>query len=427
MNRTFWIIALISFINALSFTILIPVLYKYGREFQLNDFQVSLVFAIFSVAQFFSTPVIGKLADRYGRKPLLIISLAGTVVANLTAGLATTAWVLFVARLLDGITGGNASVAQAVISDVTTPANRAKGFGIFGASFGLGFILGPAISLLAQKISLGASFITSSVIATIALFLTIFLLPETLNHQLTDPGSPAVDQVTDPLINQVINNKVINEETDPQPLSKPKNQLFDLGLDKLITGLFMPKIGVLLIINFLVGTTFTIFTFAFQPYFLEVLKQNNDNLTLMFFMFGVFGVIVQTLGVSFLTKIFKLDHILFMGLLVRSLSFIAMPIWVNVTYFVIVSIIFSTLNAVVQPMLGALISLNAKPEEQGTVLGLNSSYLSVSNAVGPVIAGVIVDSNHPSTYAYPLYLAGFCTFAALVYAFQTRKQYAVVK
>ncbi|MEI6427070.1 MAG: MFS transporter [Pseudanabaena sp. ELA607] len=425
MNRTFWIIALISFINALSFTILIPVLYKYGREFQLNDFQVSLVFAIFSVAQFFSTPVIGKLADRYGRKPLLIISLAGTVVANLMAGMATTAWLLFMARLLDGITGGNASVAQAVISDVTTPANRAKGFGIFGASFGLGFILGPAISLLAQKISLGASFITSSGIATIALILTIFLLPETLNHQLTKPENNSANNPADNSFER--NTKTIDQQEITKSPNKPKNKIFDLGLDNLVKGLFMPKIGVLLIINFLVGTTFTIFTFAFQPYFLEVLKQNNDNLTLMFFMFGIFGVLVQTWGVSVLTKIFKLDQILFLGLLVRSLSFIAMPIWVNVTYFVIVSIIFSTLNAVVQPMLGALISLNAKPEEQGTVLGLNSSYLSVSNAVGPVIAGVIVNSAHPNTYAYPLYLAGICTFAALIFAFQTRKQYAVVK
>jgi MFS family permease len=107
MNRNFWIIALISLINSLSLTILIPVIYLYGRQFGLNDFQTSLLFSAYSVAQFFATPVIGKLSDRFGRKPLLVISLLGTVVANLIAGTATTAWVLFFARFLDGITGGN--------------------------------------------------------------------------------------------------------------------------------------------------------------------------------------------------------------------------------------------------------------------------------------------------------------------------------
>jgi MFS family permease len=165
MNRKFWIIALISFINSLSFTILIPIIYLYGKQFGLSDFQTSLLFSIYSLAQFLATPVIGKLSDRFGRKPLLIISLAGTVIANLIAGTATTASVLFLARLLDGITGGNNSVAQAVISDVTNPDNRAKGFGIYGAASGLGFVLGPAISLLAQQISLGASFLVSGAIA----------------------------------------------------------------------------------------------------------------------------------------------------------------------------------------------------------------------------------------------------------------------
>lgn len=152
MNRKFWIIALISFINSLSFTILIPILYLYGRQFKLDDFQISLLFAIYAIAQFFATPIIGKLSDRFGRKPLLIVSLVGTVIANLLAGTAASAAVLFFARFLDGITGGNASVAQAVISDVTTPENRAKAFGINGAAFGLGFISGPAISLLAKKL-----------------------------------------------------------------------------------------------------------------------------------------------------------------------------------------------------------------------------------------------------------------------------------
>ena len=100
MNRIFWITALIAFINSLSFTILIPIIYLYGKQFGLNDFQTSLLFSTYSIAQFFATPVIGKLSDRFGRKPLLIISLAGTVIANTIAGTATTATLLFFARFL---------------------------------------------------------------------------------------------------------------------------------------------------------------------------------------------------------------------------------------------------------------------------------------------------------------------------------------
>ncbi len=400
MNRNFWIIALISFINSLSFTILIPVLYLYGRQFKLDDFQTSLLFAIYAIAQFFATPIIGKLSDRFGRKPLLIISLAGTVLANLMAGTATTAAVLFFARFLDGITGGNASVAQAVISDVTSRENRAKAFGINGAAFGLGFILGPAISLLAQKAaintplgkSFGASFLVSGTIAAIALVLTIFLLPETLKTK-----------------------------------AEKAQNIFDLGLDKLIKGLFMPRIGILLMINFLTGLTFTLFTFAFQPYFITVLKQNSDALTLMFFLFGVLGVIMQTLGISQLTKHFQLVQILFMGLFIRSLSFVLMPLWQDVHYFVAVCVLFSLLNSVVQPMISALISLNASPEEQGAVLGVSSSYLSISNAFGPIIAGLVVNQANPQSYGYPLYLAGICTFMVLIFAYIKRNSYAISK
>jgi multidrug resistance protein len=390
MNRTFWIIALISLINSLSLTILIPVIYLYGRQFGLNDFQTSLLFSAYSVAQFFATPVIGKLSDRFGRKPLLVISLLGTVVANLIAGTASTAGVLFFARFLDGITGGNASVAQAVISDVTTPENRARGFGINGAAFGLGFVLGPVLSLLAQQFSLGAAFLVSGAIALIALVITIFFLPETLQAKNVVTGN-----------------------------------LFDLGLKNLIKGLAFPKVGILLIINFLIGTTFTIFTYAFQPYFIQVLHQTNKSLTLMFLTFGVLSVLMQTWGVSILTKKFNLVYILFLGLFVRSTSFLLMPIWANVVYFVGVSIVYSLFNSLVQPMINALISLNARPEYQGTALGLNASYLSISNAFGPVIAGMLIRQSNPATYTYPLYLAGILTFGVLVLAIATRKRYQV--
>jgi predicted MFS family arabinose efflux permease len=390
MNRNFWIIALIAFINSLSLTILIPIIYLYGQQFGLNDLQTSFLFAIYSIAQFFATPIIGKLADRFGRKPLLIISLGGTVVANFIAGTATNAAILFLARLLDGITGGNNSVAQAVISDVTAPENRAKGFGILAAAFGLGFILGPALSLLAQQFSLGASFLVSGGLALLALLMTIFFLPETL-----------------------------------QARAENARNVFDLGLGNLIKGLFIPKLGILIITNFLIGTTFTIFTYAFQPYFINVLNQNSQSLTMIFILFGTLGLLMQIQGIQFLIRRFSLVNILFLALFIRSMSFVLMPVWQNLVYFVGVTIIFSIFNSLVQPIINTLISLNTKPEAQGMALGLNASYLSISNAFGPVIAGMTIDRSHPATYGYSLYLAGILTFLVLLLAVFTRRKYEV--
>lgn len=388
MNRSFWIIATINFVNSLSFTILIPTIYQYGREFQLSDVETSLLFAIFSIAQFFATPIIGKLSDRFGRRPLLIISLAGTVIGNLLAGTAPNAGVLFFARFLDGVTGGNISVAQAVISDVTTPANRAKGFGIFGASLGLGFVIGPVLSLVAQRRSLGTAFLVAAAVAAIALVLTIFFLPETLEER-------------------VDNNK----------------NIFDLGLRDLIVGLTLPRLGILFIINLCVGTTFTLFTFAFQPYYLKVLNQDMASLTWLFFAIGIVGVIVQIQGVKIMTKYMSLVKILFLGLFFRSLSFLLMPVVPDIHFFLAISILFALFNSLVQPMISTLISLNTSPEEQGKMSGLNASYLSAANGIGPVIAGLMVDQKNPATYGYPLYLAGIFTFIVLFFAVRSRRKY----
>ncbi len=389
MNSKFWITTLIAFTNSVSFTILIPILYLYGQELKLNDFETSLLFTIYAGSQFFSTPIIGKLSDRYGRKPLLIISLLGTVIANFIAGTTHMAWVLFLARFLDGITGGNVSVAQAVVSDVVKPQERAKAFGIFSAgTFGLGFIVGPALSYVAQQYSLGAGFIVSSAIALVALLITIFFLPETLETKA----------------------------------AKAQN-IFDFGLENLVTGLFIPKIGILLIINFLIGTTFTVFTFGFQPYFIHVLGQTSQSLTLMFIMFGLLILLMQIKGIPILIKNFTLVQILLFSLLVRGISFGFMPIFANLAYFVGVSIVFSLCNALVQPMITTLISLNSEADFQGTAMGLNASYLNVSNAFGPIIAGSLIHKLNLASYGYPLYLAGFLTLCVFGFAIATRQKY----
>jgi MFS family permease len=398
VQKIFGITLFIAFANAISFTILIPILYLYGREFGLTDFQTSLLFALYAIAQFFATPVIGKLSDRHGRKPLLIISLAGTVVAGalaFVAGWAHIAWLLFFARFFDGITGGNISVIQAVIADVTTPENRAKSFGLFGAvTFGLGFTMGPALSLGLQTLGqpLRMTFLVSSVIASIALVLTIVGLPETLKERSIEPTN-----------------------------------LLDLGFNNLITGLKLPRLGLLFMINFLIGTTFTIFTFGFQPYFIQVLGQTNKSLTSLFILFGIIGALVQAKGIGLLNKRFNLSLILCLGLLMRGLTFVLMPAFSNVNYFIVVSILFSVFNALVQPTITALISLNAKPEVQGMALGVNASYLNVSNAFGPVIAGAIVNQADVGTYRYPLVLAGVLTLSVFVFAILKRDRYDVVR
>jgi predicted MFS family arabinose efflux permease len=295
---------------------------------------------------------------------------------------------LFFARFLDGITGGNVSVAQAVMSDLLPPQDRAKGFGILGASLGMGFVLGPVISLVAQARSLGTAFMVSGSIALVAFLLTTFVLPETLKEKRTN------------------------------------QRLFDLGLKELLQGVTLPRIGTLLLINLLVGTTFTIFTFAFQPYYLRVLGQDNKSLTLLFFVFGIVGVLMQTVGVKFLTRRLTVQKILFLAILARSVSFFLMPVVPKIEYFLIISVLFSLFNSLVQPMISTLVSLNSRAEEQGLAAGLNASYLSVSNALGPIIAGVMVHQDNPASYGYPLYLAGGLTFGALIYAVKMRSSYA---
>src|SRR5262249_38286629 len=133
-------------VNALGYGIVIPVLYSYSQKYGLSDFENGILFALFSLCQFISTPVIGRLSDKYGRKPLLLGSIAGTAVSFFMMAFAPSAIFLYIARAIDGLTAGNIPVAMAVIADKTEPHERIKAFGIMGASFGFGFVIGPAIS-----------------------------------------------------------------------------------------------------------------------------------------------------------------------------------------------------------------------------------------------------------------------------------------
>lgn len=388
----FWLIALIALINSISFTIIIPLLYPYAKQFGLSDLQASLLTTAFALSQFFGTPVLGKLSDRLGRKYILVFSLAGTVAANLLASVAAAAWLLYTARILDGLTGGNTSVASAVISDITTPQQRPKAFGIFGATFRLGFVIGPVLSYLAQQLptlpgvsSLGMSFLVSAAIAAFASVLTLFFLPETATRQQQNF----------------------------------KLSWDDFAFGKIAKSATRPKLGQLFVLTFLSGITFTIFTFAFQPFFLNVLGQNSQRLAIMFAIVGMLGFISQVFFLEPLSKRFNLIDIIAVSLVLRGITFLLMPTFPTYGAFVIILIMFGVVNSFPMPLIDTVLSLNSNNREQGEILGINSSYLSMSNAIGPVISGLLVSLN----YTTPLWITGGLTILVAGFAFSLKSQF----
>jgi DHA1 family tetracycline resistance protein-like MFS transporter len=174
------LIFLTVFLDLVGFGIVIPVLPLYAERFGASPLVIGFLLAAYSLAQCIFSPLLGQLSDRIGRRPVLLVSVIGTSLGFLLMGLAQTLWLLFLARIIDGITGGNISTAQAYIADVTPPQERSRGMGLIGAAFGLGFIVGPAIGGLMSPISLAAPLFFAAALAAVNAVAIYFLLPESL-------------------------------------------------------------------------------------------------------------------------------------------------------------------------------------------------------------------------------------------------------
>ncbi|HSE97729.1 MAG TPA: MFS transporter, partial [Blastocatellia bacterium] len=177
------IIFITIFIDLVGFGIVIPVLPLYAARFGASPTVIGLLLSSYSVMQFIFAPVLGRLSDRVGRRPVLLVSMIGTSLGFMLMGVAGTLELLFLARIIDGITGGNISTAQAYIADVTPPEQRSRGMGLIGAAFGLGFILGPALGGLLSQVSLAAPFFFASGLAAANALALYFFLPESLSAE----------------------------------------------------------------------------------------------------------------------------------------------------------------------------------------------------------------------------------------------------
>lgn len=353
-NRSVLIVALIAVVNMLGYGIIIPILYAYSKKFGLSDFQNGLLFAVFSICQFISTPIIGRLSDTYGRRPMLLVSIAGTAVSFFVMAVAPSALFLFIARALDGLTAGNIPVIFAVISDSTKPEERAKAFGIISSAINFGFIFGPAVSALAIGWGEAVPFIIAGVIALVAVALTAAYLPETNSHM---------------------------GETR-------QGKMFDFP--KMWHTLFDPNVGITFIISLIFFLAFSCaIIYGFQPFTMNILKISQSQNALLFTLFGTVGFLAQTFMVGRFTKILGMKKSFKVGTIFTAISFLIMFLSRSLPIFVIASIILAIFNSIVQTLIPTILSQETDEKSQGTIMGLNSSYQSIGTIFGPILGGVV--------------------------------------
>lgn len=366
--------AAVTLVGALGYGIVIPILYPYSVKYGLSDFENGVLFSVFSICQFISTPIIGMLSDKYGRKPLLVISLIGTAFSFLIMAFAPNALFLFLARALDGFTAGNLPVAQAIISDTTSGKDRARGFGIIGACFGVGFIAGPTISAFTVGISLKLPFIIAAILSAIAVIMAIILLDET-NTKMAE-----------------IKNK----------------KLFDWR--KLFSSIFEKNIGLTLLITFFWAFAFGMFIYAFQPFSTKVLLLKPQHISLIFVLFGVIGFLSQIFLVGRLTKILGVLKAFNLALITLTISFILLFFTKNLYWLIFASIIMALSNSTVQTLTQTVLSEETPLERQGEIMGVNASYMSIGQIIGPMVAGALT----LIAINYPFLMGGFFIFIAYI-------------
>ena len=351
------------FIDLVGFGIVIPVLpyYAEGTRFGATPREVGLLFASYSVMQLIFSPVLGRLSDKYGRRPILLISLMGTCLGFLILGFATTLTMLFIGRIIDGISGGNISTAQAYIADITTKENRAKGMGLIGAAFGLGFVFGPAIGGILSRWGINVPFLFAGGLAFANVILLYFLLPETVT-----PDHPA-------------------------RVSAASGR----GWKQLIEALRQRQLAFVLMIYFLSIVAFSIMTAVFSLFMMFRLGYDPWHSGWIFAFVGIISALIQGGLIGKLVKRFGEPVLVIAGGFLFTVSLFLSPfVGPTLGLLGILSIcaMSSIGNALTAPSLSSLGSKSASASQQGSVLGVMQSVASLARAVGPSIAAVIIYS-----------------------------------
>lgn len=333
-------IILVVFIDLLGFSLILPLLPYYAETFHANAFVTGLLVASYAIAQLIGAPLLGRMSDRYGRRPILLASIFGTFLGFLLLGIANALWILFAARIIDGLTGGNLSIAQAYISDVTNAKNRAKGLGMIGAAFGLGFIIGPVTGGFLSQWGYAVPAFAAAAMSFLNLILIFAWLPELLTAE---------------------KRAALNEK-------KPA-----ITIGALVKALKRPFSGSLLITRFFFGVAFAIFQTIFSLYALTKFNLTAAQTGYVLTYVGVLSVITQGFLVGRITHKFREDTLIVACVALMAISMIGWSLAPTVLVLLIVLAPTSLVGGILNTLLSSTLTEAVTPREIGGILGLAAS------------------------------------------------------
>ncbi len=383
-------IILIVFIDLLGFSLILPLLPYYAETFHANAFLTGLLVASYAVAQLIGAPVLGRLSDRYGRRPILLASVLGTFLGFLLLGFANALWMLFASRIVDGLTGGNLSIAQAYISDVTDAKNRARGLGLIGAAFGLGFIIGPVTGGLLSRWGYAVPAWAAAGLSFTNLVLIFAWLPESLTA-----GTRAI-------------------RTDSKAA---------VTLQALLLALQRPFTGPLLITRFFFGVAFAIFQTIFSLYTLTKFNLTAAQTGLVLTYVGVLSVITQGFLVGRITDKIREDILITASVGLMALALAGWSLTPSVPVLLIVLTPTSFAGGILNTLLSSTLTKAAAPEELGGILGLSASIESATRILAPLLGGALLQQL--GTWA-PGALGAIIMAILLIYAWNTIYDHPIV-
>lgn len=372
-NRQMMTIFLVVFIDLLGFGIILPLLPYIAEKYSATPVVIGLLSGAYSLFQFISGPILGRLSDRYGRKKLLIISQLGSMAGYVLLALAGSLPLLFLSRIIDGITGGNISIAQAYMADVTDKKTRAKGMGLLGAAFGIGFMFGPAIGGYLSKYGFAAPAYFAAGISLLSTLATTVFLRETVNTKLAKDS--------------------------------PRTAMTFTEFKKVLK---TPPIRTLLLVFFLLSLGFSGMQGTYALFVQAKFGWGPTQVGYIFALIGIVAIITQVKILSLATSKFGEYQTLVWSVLILAAGFGLIGSTSYLPLFIIGNALIPLGNSLANPTLTAIATESIPPAEYGETLGLLQSSGSLGRIFGPIAAGAIFaafNHNAPMLISATIFIA----------------------